>query len=233
MAQATQNVLVKLTVDGVPVEGSVALPVGRAPVRVLLPVLQGLTDAVVNVAEQMVAAEGEKVSCTKGCDACCRQMVPIAPAEAFGLAAYLDRLPGGEVVGFLERFDQAVETLEEKGLLEKLRRRHKLSEGEMKEVDRAYFAAGIACPFLVEGACAIHEIRPLVCREFLVTSPAKYCADPGSGKVKQVALGAKVSRALMGGEWLPLVLAREYVAKHKEAELKDAREALLGMLKQL
>ena len=188
-----------------------------------------------NLAQMQAESAGEKVSCRKGCDACCRQMVPIAPVEAFALAAHLDALPPGTAAPVLERFDQAVEALDEKGLLEPLRRRHALSVSAMRAVDRAYFAAQIACPFLEEGACTIHAVRPLACREYLVTSPASQCAAPEAERVRPLVLGAKLSRVLAKGqkEWVPLALAREYVAHHREAQVEDPRESLLAMLQKL
>ena len=93
MKTRTQNVLVRLTVEGVEIQGAVALPAGRLAGRVLLPALRRLTDAIVGVAWRRMEEGGEKVTCRKGCDACCRQMVPIAPVEASALAEYLDNLP--------------------------------------------------------------------------------------------------------------------------------------------
>jgi len=237
MNNKTQNVLVKLTVEGVGIEGAVELPAGRSPRRELLPALRRSTDTIVGIAQERVESAGEQVSCRKGCDACCRQMVPLAPAEVFALAAYLDGLAPAKAAAVLERFDQAVEALEEKGLAEALRNRQGLSAAEMQALDRAYFAAQIACPFLEDRACSIHEVRPLVCREYGVTSAAEFCVQPEGDKVRQVVLGARVSQALMqsqrGAEWVPLVLAREFAARHRETITASPAEALRGILKRL
>jgi Fe-S-cluster containining protein len=237
MKNKTQNVLVKLTVEGVAIEGAVELPAGPSPRRTLLPALQRLTDAIVGIAHERAAGAGEHVSCRKGCDACCRQMVPLAPAEVFALASYLDGLMPSTVAPVLQRFDQAVETLQAKGLLDALRMRHQLPPPEMQALDRAYFAARIACPFLVDRACSIHALRPLVCREYAVTSDAQFCAHPEADKVRQVVLGARVSQALLKGErgagWVPLVLAREFAAQHHETLADRPAEALRGILKRL
>jgi Fe-S-cluster containining protein len=231
MNNKTQNVLVKLTVEGVGIEGAVELPAGRSPRRELLPALRRLTDTIVGIAQQRVESAGEQVSCRKGCDACCRQMVPLA------LAAFLDGLAPAKAAAVLERFDQAVEALEEKGLVEALRNRQGLSAAEMQALDRAYFAAQIACPFLEDRACSIHEVRPLVCREYGVTSAAEFCVQPEGDKVRQVVLGARVSQALMqserGAGWVPLVLAREFAARHRETITASPAEALRGILKRL
>jgi Fe-S-cluster containining protein len=234
MTHPTHNVLVRLTVEGVEIEGAVALPVGRSARRVLLPALRSLTDTMVAVARQRVESEGRQVTCRKGCDACCRQMVPIAPEEAWALAAYLDGLPAGTSAPFLERFDRAAESLEEQGLLEPLRRRHELSAAQLESLDRAYFKAQVACPLLEDGACRIHGVRPLVCREYLVTNPAACCALPEKGKVSRVALGAQMSKALAARRrWLPLVLAREYVAAHRERHVANPAGALRCLLGRL
>jgi Fe-S-cluster containining protein len=230
MSQA-QTVHLQLTVDGVEIEAAVPLPTGPAPRRVVLPTLQGLTDTIVQIAEARAAEAGEKISCKKGCDACCRQMVPISPAEAFALGALLDAMPPTQAARALERFDTAVETLEAKGLLERLRRRHELSSEEAAQLDRDYFAAGVNCPFLQNRACSIHNDRPLACREFLVTSPARECRNPGAGGVKPVEMPAKVSVALAGTDqerWLPLVLAREFAAGRREAVVEQGGAEVLG-----
>ena len=55
------------------------------------------------------------------------------------------------------------------------------------------------CPFLEEESCSIHPDRPLVCREYLVTSPAELCAGPTQEGVTPVAV-PKVSPAARGLE---------------------------------
>jgi len=236
MAAKTQNILVKFTINGSQFEGGVNIPVIRSPKRVLLPALQGVTDAIVGLAQREAESAGEKVSCRKGCDACCRQMVPLAPTEVFGLAAYLDGL-GSAAAPILERFDRAVEALEERGLAEPLRQRRGFTPAQMQALDRAYFAAQIPCPLLENQACTLHAVRPLVCREYLVTSAACFCAQPEADKVRQVALGAKPSLALLkserGAGWVPLVLAREFAAQHTQAQAAKPAEALRGILKRL
>ena len=56
---------------------------------------------------------------------------------------------------------------------------------------------GVPCPFLEDESCSIHPERPLVCREYLVTSPAALCAGPTQEGVTPVAV-PKVSMAARG-----------------------------------
>ena len=85
---------------------------------------------------------------------------------------------------------------------------------EMRELGKEYFAASVACPFLVEESCSIHPMRPLVCREYMVVSPPAYCTEPGHARVEGVVLPIRPSRALIklgkrvegdAQGWLPLV----------------------------
>jgi Fe-S-cluster containining protein len=89
-----------------------------------------------------------------------------------------------------------------------------------------YFAQGIPCPFLEEGSCSIYADRPLVCREYLVTSPAANCAQLIPGTVRCVPLPFQPSIAfqrLQDGpqaersvRWVPLILAPEWAEAHPE-----------------
>jgi len=205
----------KLTIDGHEVEAAVEVSERPGPRRLILPILQRLTDTVVQIAEQSCAA---KVSCQKGCDACCRQMVPISPTEAYALAALMETLPPQRAAAILERFDRTCEKLADADLLDRLHDRHALTPERQRELDREYFAAGVACPFLENRACSIHSDRPLACREFLVTSSAVYCQNPTADKVMQLPLSAKVSLALSDQDqnWLPLILSRDFVSAHPE-----------------
>ena len=50
-----------------------------------------------------------------------------------------------------------------------------------------YFAAGIPCPFLEEERCGVYDERPVVCREYAVTSPPELCErlEPGLEAVER------------------------------------------------
>ena len=44
-----------------------------------------MDERLISMAVAADAKEGNKVSCAKGCSACCNQIVPLSPAEAFML----------------------------------------------------------------------------------------------------------------------------------------------------
>jgi len=204
--------------------------VPTAPIRPadLLPLLQPLDDAIVDAAVQRVRRQGKMVSCRAGCGACCRQLVPIGHTEAHHLAGLVGSLPAGRRTHLLRRFQEAIETLDAHGLLDRLRAAPRLADADAQgRLARDYFAVQLACPFLEDESCSIYPDRPLSCREYLVTSPAAYCRDPESNRVEKVSLNAKPTQVLFrfdDGEgkgdlcWLPLVLSLQWVAAQGPAK---------------
>jgi hypothetical protein len=88
-----------------------------------------------------------------------------------------------------------------------------------------YFRLGITCPFLEDGSCSIYEHRPLVCREYLVTSPAAHCARQGdpTAPISMVPVSnTSHALALLPHDnpadllRLPLTLALSWSASHPE-----------------
>lgn len=206
-------------------EMHLTVPAGPATPRQLLPLLRGLTHALVDVAVADAAHAGASVSCRKGCGACCRQLVPIAPAEAHAIAALVDAMPEPQRAQVRARFAAAAAALAADGLLDRLRAPARMGEAQRRRLGLEYFRRGVPCPFLVDESCSIHPERPLACREYLVVSPAAHCADPVPDRVACVPLPAHVSRALRKVDaaegdgqlpWVPLVLALEWASAHPE-----------------
>jgi Fe-S-cluster containining protein len=235
IAHGSETIHVRLTLGQTGLEGAFALQTGRQPKRVILPVLHRLADSIVQIAEAGSGEAAAAVTCRKGCDACCRQMVPLAPTEAHGLAETLGRMTPAAAQRVLARFERGMEALDKKGILDRLRKRSELTPEELERLDRDYFAAQVPCPFLERRACMIHAERPLPCREFVVTSDPHHCTTPGEGQMRRVELPAKPSVALCqsdGGTWVPLILAREFTAQRSET-VGVAADALRDVLAKL
>lgn len=229
-----------LTIAGTRVELELTVPANPVPPRKMLPVFQQLTNVVVDVAVRNAEAQGEHISCTKGCGACCRQLVPIAESEAYQLQSLLEALPEPRRAIIQERFAGAIEKLQQAGLLTRLLFPGELSTEQRRELGLAYFQQGIACPFLEDEACSIHADRPLACREYLVTSPAVHCAQPSATTVQCVEIPGRVSSlvqsltAARAVSWLPLILALEWAQQHSEpAPLRSGPEWLQQVLQRL
>lgn len=207
----------RLAGDGWELRAKVTVPAGPTTPAALLPTLQSLAGAIADSAARAVEEAGAAVSCRAGCSACCRQLVPVSAAEAAALRAHLDSLPEPRRSGIRRRFADAEERFREAGILEAL-----LSAGSVPEEDgprfrMAYFLLGVACPFLEDDRCSVYEMRPMVCREFLVTSPAERCADVNSASVEPVPMPLHPASAFLElvrpagstgpAPWVPLALA--------------------------
>lgn len=194
---------------------SATLPASRTNLTQLLPILQNLENAIVGRIAEEAAAAGSPVSCRAGCGACCRQLVPVSFFEAEALSEWIGSLPEEQRVRLEERFHRALSALRDAGVIEKILDERWVTDGDLTtQLAVDYFHAGVACPFLENESCSIHPIRPLSCREYLVTSPPSLCQDPSTHQVSGVKLPFKMSRVLysFGQEmeqdrrgWIPLV----------------------------
>ncbi len=103
-----------------------------------------------------------------------------------------------------ERFRKAVDHFKSIGWFQKVARlshgananKEKNSQAKLMKYVKSYFHANIACPFLENESCSIHESRPLSCREYLVTNPAENCRDPKAETIQKVPLLLKPSKAV-------------------------------------
>jgi Fe-S-cluster containining protein len=217
---------VKLSGEDWELETSLSVPAGPIRLRTMLPLVQSFADAVIGAAAEAAESQGRRISCKKGCGACCRQLVPISEVEARHIAALVEALPEPRRSQVRARFAEARRRLAEAGLLETLRHRQEWGKGESRSVGEAYFQQGIPCPFLEEESCSIHPDRPIACREYLVTSPAENCAKPSADTVDCVKLPMRLWPALALFDavkpeercirWVPLILALEWVAEQPE-----------------
>ncbi len=226
-----------LSISGQDVEASARLPAGPVTVTDLLPVLHGISNMIVAAAEQQAAERGKRVSCRAGCGVCCRQLVPIAESEARYLAALIDSMPEPRREHVRRRFRDAVAAIEPSGMLDRLRRVAQVGMDERFQLGIDYFKLDVACPFLEEESCSIHERRPTACREYLVSSPPDNCRTPRADLVEEIPLAARPSWVLcrfgdLRGEdelrLVPLVLLLEWVEAHRgDPELKAQAPDLL------
>ena len=201
----------------------VQLPTARTTLTQLLPVIQNLENAIVNNVASDSEAAGKPISCRAGCGACCRQLVPVSFFEAEALVRWLQTLPQDRLDLLRERFQRAMSDLRNAGILEGILDGSRLRDKQArKQLGIDYFHAGVPCPFLENESCSIYEIRPLICREYLVTSPPIFCQEPTVNNVAGVELPVRLSRALfsLGKDaapetrgWIPLVFLLEWAER--------------------
>jgi Fe-S-cluster containining protein len=213
---------------GQEMEAQARVPTAPVRPRFLLPLIQKLASAVVELAEEAVKGEGKQVSCRAGCGACCRQVVPLGETEAYHVRDLVEALPEPRRQEVRDRFAAGRQRLAEAGLLDTFRNATEIVD--RAAAGQAYFQLGIACPFLVEESCSIHADRPLSCREFLVTTPAENCSSPSRASIRQVLLPVRPMPAfasLVGKSpagdtrWVPMILALEWAEAHPEPETAE------------
>jgi Fe-S-cluster containining protein len=191
-------------------------PATPATLTDLLPAARELSRVATEAAVAVEEAAGRAIACREGCSACCRQLVPISVVEARALARAVDALPPARRLALRARFSASVRAMEQVGLLAPGPAGRMMLSSDIEDPRRGwadvtarYFAAKIACPLLERDRCALYDQRPIVCREYLVTSPKERCVELGAARA--VARPIPGSEALataareLTGEPLPLL----------------------------
>ncbi|MGE5181110.1 MAG: YkgJ family cysteine cluster protein, partial [Acidobacteriota bacterium] len=138
--------------------------------RVVLRVYEGCEQAAAARLAQL-AARGVTASCAAGCTFCCSYEIPTTRAEAETLVAWLqEHRSAAELAAIGDRL---------RGWLAWYR-------DELPRVDLprdvAFARHAPRCALLeADGRCGAYPVRPVSCRNHLVSSPAADC-DPASGK---------------------------------------------------
>jgi Fe-S-cluster containining protein len=110
-----------------------------------------LTGQAFDLFEGNIAIQTEglpELACKKGCPSCCTLRVTATAPEIFQLAHYvrlIDASPGGAPVNLPERVAEADRATRGHGEKERMALRR-------------------PCPFIQQGVCIIHPVRPLACR---------------------------------------------------------------------
>jgi len=223
---------------------AVTVPLGpRRPIE-LLPAAREFTTQATAIAVRKAREQGREISCKAHCGACCRQLVAISVLEAQALAELVAGLPRDRQRALRERFASGIVRLEQAGLLDPRARAGDRgliagADGERRaqihEVSRRYFELRIPCPFLEAESCSIHPDRPIVCREYHVSSPAERCAELYHAVIEKVEPPLHMSNALartaarFAGareRTLPLILALEWMER-QGGNLDQTHDGLL------
>lgn len=207
----------------------VEVPTSLIPITAIVPVIRSLGERVMALEERLTVNSGDRISCQKGCAACCRMLVPVSVPEAFALSDMVRTLPQVRRDEIMRRVAAARERLERAGLLTRLTEiaetERQLSDEEMEPINRDYYAHRVPCPFLENEVCSIYEDRPAACRELLVTTPADLCQDMTGNPVRALPVPLRMSTVLgllwselTGGptRFIPLPIALSWVERHAE-----------------
>lgn len=187
---------ITLSIGGAKIEMEMTVPANPVKPMRMLPIFQAMASSFVDTSINEIKAQGEKISCKAGCGACCRQVVPLAEIEAYQIAELVENMDEPRRSEIKQKFEDAYKYFHEKNWFERMEKYADISLEERQTVVLEYFYDGIPCPFLENESCSIHAVRPLACREYLVTSPPENCAAPTAETIRSVKMIIEPSKIL-------------------------------------
>ena len=229
---------INLSFFGQPLQIKTSVPTSKMRPKRMLPVFHNMTASFMDKTVERIHSEGMEISCTKGCGACCRQMVPISEIEAHRLCNLVNQMSEPRKSIISKRFAEAKERMSKTGLLDKLQNSEQITKEEFRDLGLKYFEQGVACPFIEDESCSIHLDRPIVCREYLVVSPAENCRRLNGEPIKVLKIAFKMSEAIKcfneskdkSDGLIPLILALEWAETHPENSPERLGTEIFGEL---
>ena len=228
---AVEHFEISLQTPSGAISTAVGVPAGFVPITAILPLMRSLGGEAQVLEQRRLLEAGQRISCEKGCAACCRMLVPISVPEAFALTNAIDQLDQNERNRLLAKLDLAQQQLARAGILKQLSSladsSEPLNDEAIEPLNRAYYALRMPCPFLDNETCSIYADRPAACRELAVTSPATECQEMTKQTVQPVPVAVRLSTALSllwadltgtAPRLIPLPLAIDWARRHKEEQ---------------
>jgi Fe-S-cluster containining protein len=138
---------------------------------------------------------GQPVRCSAGCMACCKYAITVSQAEALAINSMISNLPRQARQALLRNM-----TLAGRKILGTCRSTTGVpsdSSNSLAELSRWYARINLTCPYIENKLCSHYADRPLVCREFMVTSPPAQCVPSIKNERIIVDLPIRMSEVLM------------------------------------
>ena len=229
MPSSTERLNLSIETTSGEMHAQVDVPTGFIPMSDIVPVLRSLGEQAQALEVSNTLQSGKTISCQKGCGACCRQMIPVSPPEAFVLIDGLHSLPPDQQERIRQKLNDTKAQLRSAGLLGPLQgladSPHQHSDDELESFNRAYYALRLPCIFLEDEACSIYAHRPAGCRSHLVTSPPELCQDMVNNPIEElhVPLRAGTVLSILWSDLtkgpvrlMPLPIAFEWAEQHQD-----------------
>lgn len=216
---------ITLSIGSTKIEMEMTVPAKPVKPKRMLPLFQAMTSSFVGACVEDIETQGKKISCRAGCGACCRQAVPLAEIEAYQIAELVENMEEPRRSEIKQKFEDGCRHFHEMNWFERMENYADLSPEERQKTVLEYFYEGIPCPFLENESCSIHPVRPLACREYLVTSPAENCDAPTAETIRTVKMviePSKILREIGRSEnlqklnFVPMIRALEWARKFPE-----------------
>ena len=129
--------------------------------------------------------------CTKGCDACCYQMVSVHTWEEELINSYIESSMHASVKKQVRA--QLMEWWRDfRSHLRPVSKADPLTLMEVQMLTLNMIQRKVMCPFLVNKECAIYPVRPAMCRAHVVTSDPQRC-ETELGRIGEAQGGINVA----------------------------------------
>ncbi len=167
-----------------------AVPAGPATLQDAAPLARAICDAFVRQVIRAVEDAGGKITCSKGCGACCSSfLVPMTVPEAIRLVEDLQALSPRDRRRLEPLFIKAEQKLAESGLagqMASLDPNDPASTIQQRELAGKWWSENrFPCPMLSGDTCGLYRSRPIPCREFLALSDPRCCATNTETRVRR------------------------------------------------
>jgi Fe-S-cluster containining protein len=146
---------------------------------------QGVIKEIQESQAEAVKANGQQITCHKGCAHCCHFYMHANIQECEAIVYYLYN---NESVfeTYIKNYIDWRQKLSQNGDIFKncarLWYEKRVAGAGQKEEDafgaesNRYRDQGLPCPFLIDGVCSIYEVRPYMCAGTVSSSPSQWCA---------------------------------------------------------
>ena len=173
----------------------------------------------------------EKVSCQSGCTDCCYQMVPVGPTELARLRRAIRSLDSSSRDRVERRIASTATTLRSLGFTAEFSEPH---PERRRQLRRRYFDQAIPCPLLEDGTCVVRDERPLVCRDYLVSSDPVHCSTMDPERVVRIRRNSNTAQRFAeaearGGRTSHFVLALALAARVPELAPFESQSTIESM----
>jgi len=229
MPSSPERLHLTITTTSGDLQAQVDVPTSMIPITAIVPVIRSLGDQAQDLEVAATLQKGQTISCQKGCAACCRQMIPVSPPEAFALVEAIKILPEDHQARIKKNLAQTHLRLQMAGILSALQdlatSSRQQTDEDLDSLNRAYYALRLPCIFLENEICSIYEHRPAGCRGHLVSSPADLCQDMVNNPIQELHIPIRAGTVLSllwaeltGGpvRLMPLPIACEWAERHQD-----------------
>ncbi len=172
----------------------------RARLTDLVPPARTLCTEVINATVKAMSDRGFGITCTKGCSHCCNYLISVSSAEAFAIAEEISAMPAFKRSAlFRSAIAAAKHVLDRSATIQYLDplRLDSFDNNVLLRISKWYADLNLMCPFQANNTCMIYDIRPLACREHLVSCAASVCKFGSPGMPHVVTLPVNIANVLM------------------------------------